>query len=281
MNRVRRPRSLHNGDRMKTALCLAFALALLHPDRVRAERPIDPATSSGAAAVVDRYVYHPDALYTVRTGLGLTTQIELSPDEAILDYSTGFSSGWDLVRRDNVFYLKPRDVDVDTNMTVRTRTHTYLFDLKVVAADWRRTDEARRAGVQYRIVFDYPADTRFGEVQQTLDEQAAPLLSTTLAKDRSYHFNYSYAARGGRSSRGLVPLHVWDDGRFTYLRLRRSADARTGEFPAVFGRDTAKGEDFVVNTTVEGDTVVVHGTYPYLAIRLGRAVVGVRRNPTP
>src|SRR3546814_4643501 len=77
---------------------------------------------------IQEYMYEPDKIYTVRTGLGITTQIELSPNEKIIDYSTGFSSGWELNRRENVFYLKPRNVDVDTNMMVRTATHSYIFE---------------------------------------------------------------------------------------------------------------------------------------------------------
>jgi len=34
----------------------------------------------------------------------------------------------------------------------------------------------------------------------------------------------------------------------------------------------------VINSTVEGSTIVVHGTYPYLVIRQGDNVVGLRRN---
>jgi len=34
----------------------------------------------------------------------------------------------------------------------------------------------------------------------------------------------------------------------------------------------------LVNTTVEGNTIVVHGTYAYLVIRHGNNVVGLRRN---
>ena len=70
------------------------------------------------AQVVQEYEYEPNRIYQVRTGLGITTQIELSPNEEVIDYSTGFSSGWDLTRRDNVFYLKPKNVDVDTNMMI-------------------------------------------------------------------------------------------------------------------------------------------------------------------
>jgi type IV secretion system protein VirB9 len=32
----------------------------------------------------------------------------------------------------------------------------------------------------------------------------------------------------------------------------------------VFGREREGSEDFVVNTTVENNTIVVHGVYPYL-----------------
>ena len=50
------------------------------------------------------------------------------------------------------------------------------------------------------------------------------------------------------------------------------------EVIAVFGRSKQDGEDFVVNTTVENNTIVVHGTYPYLVIRHGKNVVGLRRS---
>jgi len=262
---------------MTPALCIAAALALLPGAPLRAATPVSTVSSTGAT-VVDRYQYQDDALYTVRTGLGLTTQIELSPDEDILDYSTGFSSGWELTRRGNVFYLKPKNVDVDTNMMVRTQTHSYVFDLKVVATDWRRTEDARRAGVQYRIVFDYPQDVQFRPVQEAVEGEAVPLLSSTLAKDRVYNFDYAFSASRARRLNWLVPLNVWDDGRFTYIRLPNSAETRTGSFPAVFARDTRQSEDFVVNTTVEGSTLIVHGIYPYLVIRHGKSVVGLRRN---
>ena len=101
------------------------------------------------AQVVEQYEYQPDRIYPVRTGLGITTQIELSPNEKILDYSTGFSGGWELTRRENVFYLKPKNVDVDTNMMVRTETNAYIFELKVVATDWRALEQARAAALHH------------------------------------------------------------------------------------------------------------------------------------
>lgn len=236
---------------------------------------ISGAVMPAAAQVIQEYEYEANRIYQVRTGLGITTQIELSPNEKILDYSTGFSSGWDLSRRDNVFYLKPKNVDVDTNMMVRTETHSYIFELKVVATDWRALEQAKNAGVQYKIKFVYPSDAQFAEVKD-VEQAPQPELSTQLDKSRKYNFDYAYATRSRQA--WLIPTNVYDDGRFTYVRMSDLKTFPTGNFPAIFAREREDGEDFVVNTTVEDNTIVVHGTYPYLIIRHGKNVVGLRRN---
>lgn len=233
------------------------------------------ATLPAAAQVIQEYEYEPNRIYQVRTGLGITTQIELSPNEQILDYSTGFSNGWDMSRRDNVFYLKPKNVDVDTNMMVRTATHSYIFELKVVATDWRALEQAKSAGVQYKIKFVYPSDTQFADKKPS-DDEPQPELSTQLDKSRQYNFDYQYATRTKQA--WLIPANVYDDGRFTYVRMSDVKDIPTGNFPAVFAREREDGEDLVVNTTVEGNTIIVHGTYPFLVIRHGKNTVGLRRN---
>ena len=229
--------------------------------------------ASGAtyAQVITEYPYEPNRVYPVRTGLGITTQIELSPNEKILDYSTGFSSGWELTRRDNVFYIKPKNVDVDTNMTIRTEQHAYMFELKVVATDWRTLDQAKQAGVQYKITFAYPNDTKF-----VAEAEAVPELSTRLDPSRIYNFDYEYSTRS--KSRWLIPSAIYDDGQFTYIKLSAMKGIPTGNFPTVHGRERRRSDDFVVNTTVENDTLVVHGIYPYLVLRHGDNVIGIRRS---
>lgn len=233
-------------------------------------------TGTATAQAIQQYEFEEDRIYQVRTGLGITTQIELGPSETILDFSTGFSAGWDLSRRDNVFYIKPRNVDVDTNMMVRTATHSYIFELKVVATDWTALEQAKREGVQYKIRFSYPNQTRFASTAAAAAASAAPTqLSTRLHKDRDYNFSYDYSSRNGPI--WLVPDNVYDDGQFTYLKMNNLRSYPSGGFPAVFGREREDGEDFVVNTTVEDATLVVHGTYPFLVIRHGKNVVGLRR----
>lgn len=224
------------------------------------------------AQVMQQYEYQPGRIYEVKTGLGITTQIQLSPNEKVLDYSTGFSTGWELNRRENVFYLKPNNVDVDTNMMVRTDKREYVFELKVVATDWTALEQAKRAGVQYQVSFTYPNDPVFEETPRA----PAQGQSTALETDRVYNYEYSYSTRS--KSPWLVPVSVYDDGRFTYIEMPDLRQFPTGNFPTVYGRERRRGDDFVVNSTVENNTIIVHGTYEYLVIRHGLNVVGLRRN---
>ncbi|WP_369980927.1 TrbG/VirB9 family P-type conjugative transfer protein [Xanthomonas bundabergensis] len=226
-----------------------------------------------SAQVVQQYEYEADKIYQVRTGLGITTQVELSPNEKILDYSTGFTSGWELSRRENVFYLKPKNVDVDTNMMIRTATHSYILELKVVATDWQRLEQAKQAGVQYKVTFVYPKDTSFAAASEEVKDESQ--IDTRLSKDRHYYFDYDYSTRSKQT--WIVPNSVYDDGKFTYIKMDLTRFP-TGNFPAVFAREKENDEDFLVNTTVEGNTLIVHGTYPFLVVRHGKNVVGLRRN---
>ncbi|MDL5365522.1 TrbG/VirB9 family P-type conjugative transfer protein [Xanthomonas sp. NCPPB 2654] len=226
-----------------------------------------------SAQVVQQYEYEADKIYQVRTGLGITTQVELSPNEKILDYSTGFTTGWELSRRENVFYLKPKNVDVDTNMMIRTATHSYILELKVVATDWQRLEQAKQAGVQYKVTFVYPKDTSFAAASEEVKDESQ--IDTRMSKDRRYYFDYDYSTRSKQT--WIVPNSVYDDGKFTYIKMDLTRFP-TGNFPAVFAREKENEEDFLVNTTVEGNTLIVHGTYPFLVVRHGKNVVGLRRN---
>ncbi|OSI14511.1 type IV secretion system protein VirB9 [Neisseria dentiae] len=231
--------------------------------------------SSGTlnAQTITEYTYGADKVYPVRTGLGLVTQIEISPLEDIKDYSTGLSSGWDLARRGNVFYIRPKGEKVDTNMTIRTSVHNYLFDLKVVSKNWKSLTAAKQQGVQYKIKFNYPQGTSFS-AQSVRNSDSG--MSTVLNGHVGYFTNYDYAA--DRRSNWLVPIKVYDDGNFTYIHLKNNRFMTTGNFPTVTARKTRDGEELILNTNVQGNIIIVNGTYPFLVLRHDNDVVGIRRN---
>jgi type IV secretion system protein VirB9 len=250
------------------------------------------ATSFPVSAQAQRnYTYKANTIYPVNAGLGIATQIVIDPSEKVRDYGTGFSAGWDLVRRENIFYIKPKDADSETNMYVRTDKRSYLFDLKIVTKDWKRLEEAKSAGVTYTVNFTYP-DNVGDVVPNTLTGAASggnvsmkmvtddpgtkyglsekESLLTTITGNKSYHLDYDFSS--DPASKWLVPVKVYDDGQLTFIQMRNSVNS-----PAFFGRSSDRGEEFLINKTLQKDTYVIQGVYPFVVIRFGSNVVGIRR----
>lgn len=221
------------------------------------------------AETIQEYFFEPNKTYPVQTAMGVVTQIELDPRENIKDFGSGLTDGWDLARRENVFYLKPKANAVDTNLIVRTQAHQYIFELKVLKNDWKNLSDATKQGVNYQIKFRYPDYTDFSLRTSTLAGY-----SLRYDPSRDYHTKYDVAV--GNKSEWLIPLKVYDDGKFTYVYLNKGKF--TGDFPTIYGRKTESGPEFVLNSNVENNVIIVHGTYPILVLRHGNDVVGLRRN---
>ncbi|MGL4767993.1 MAG: TrbG/VirB9 family P-type conjugative transfer protein [Formosimonas sp.] len=217
------------------------------------------------------YQYVDNGTYPVQTALGVVTQIEISPREQVKDFSSGLSNGWELVRRDNVFYVKPKDTGVDTNFIVRTAAHNYIFELKVVSSNWKSLDQVKDVGANYKVAFTYPEGTEF-----SAPDNSDSGFSINYDSNKKYHISYDVAAERGED--WLVPLRVYDDGKFTYVHMKSNEGLPTGTFPTVYGRKESSGEEFLVNTSVEGNVIVVHGVYSIMVLRHGDNVIGLRRN---
>jgi type IV secretion system protein VirB9 len=239
------------------------------------------------------YEYVANKVYSINTGLGIATQIILDPSDKIKDFGTGFSTGWDIVRRDNVFYIKPKDPDAETNMYIKTEKRSYLFDLKIVTKDWRKIDEAKNVGVSYLVQFNYRdlkdasaaltenlkrlAESTVGKKPQSKVTTATRALTEVDLVKRpnsanyfSYHTDYEVSSDAG--AKWMVPIRVYDDGEVTYVQLPKNASA-----PSFFGRHSDRGEEFVLNKTFKQGQFMLHGVYPFIVIRYGSDVVAIRR----
>lgn len=225
--------------------------------------------SSVNAATIQEYFYEPNKTYPVNTAMGVVTQIELDPRESIKDFGSGLSGGWDLARRENVFYIKPKVNAIDTNLIVRTQAHQYIFELKVLKGNWENLTDAKELGVNYQVKFRYPDYANFSD-------KASSLAGYSLRYDPTKNYNTNYDVAADKKSEWLIPLKVYDDGKFTYIYLNKGKFS--GDFPTVYGRKSENGAEFVLNSNVESNIIIVHGTYPILVLRHGNDVVGLRRN---
>ncbi|MEZ5955697.1 MAG: TrbG/VirB9 family P-type conjugative transfer protein [Hyphomonadaceae bacterium] len=178
--------------------------------------------------------------------LGYQMMIEFDPQERIENVSIGDSLAWQVTPNQaaTLLFVKPVLAHAATNMTVVTTRRRYAFALR--ARETAAPDDQR---IIYGLRFTYA------------DEPDAPVTAPAS-------LNFDYESSGAQA---LAPLRVFDDGRSTYFQLREG-----GEVPAIFaiGRD---GGEELVNSQIQGDTVVVDRIADGFVLRHGSDVISVRR----
>lgn len=206
-------------------------------------------------------VYSPDEVFVVHTQVGVATVIQLESDERIVGENSAIGIGdaeaWKMTARGHNIFFKPTAPRPDTNLLITTDKRTYAFDLRPTNG---------KSAPTYILRFSYPdsesAKQALAEQKRT---QSAALLAQIQAAPPSA-VNTDYVGRGDRS---LAPTALYDNGRFTYFRFNNGRD-----LPAVY-KVLPDDSEALVNTHMEGDTVVVHETAQRFVLRLGKQVLGI------
>lgn len=235
---------------MKIAHILVAA-TLLQAATAHAVAPTVPAKGDSRIRFVD---YDAANVVQIVAQYGRQTFVKFAEDEKIEDLGGGDTKAWDIgvTQRPNSFFIKPKALSPNTNITVVTNKRHYNFDLQL---------EKKKVPNVYMVWFRYPDDDakatasidRTKHVNQQLEQGAA-----TLAQNRAYTVQ-------GASS--ISPMEAYDDGSFTYLRFAPRAN-----MPAVYYVDE-DGTEKLVNFNVKDDVLVVHRVAPKLVLRRGDTLV--------
>lgn len=183
-----------------------------------------------------------------------TTQIQFGNNEKILDIEGGDSAAWMVTYHQelpNMLFIKPTIFDSDTNMTVITNQHSYYFHLTS-----NRKLEPNPSQNTYALKFDYQPIIK--HIKTT-----APKHKATKTKKLNTDYRFSGCPQ-------LVPLHVFDDGQFTYFEL-----STNGAVPAIFAVDDKSGKESTVNTRRFGKYIVVQRIAPQFTLRQGAYTTSV------
>lgn len=207
-----------------------------------------------ADARVKLVAYHDNDVYKLKSHYGFTTVIEFSPKEKIETVSVGDSEAWQLVKpsRQNILFVKPLEQNANTNMTVLTSKRIYTFQLSA-----EKTDTAESDDLTFRLRFTYPDDGGAGLFEFSNAEEPKDSVDPAVAV-KNMNFNYSYSG-----AKSLQPERVFDDGKFTYFQFKSLSVT-----PAIFKVDE-KGNESLVNFTVQGENLVVERTARQFTLRDG------------
>jgi type IV secretion system protein VirB9 len=232
--------------------------------------------------------YDPKAVVTVPVQRGVVVLVELDADEAITDVAAGL--GADCSKADAVWcvtaqpggrhlFVKAKSgATAPNNLAVVTDRRSHSFQFEVLSEDDRRPPVYRlsvKAPARAAAPTGSPFQSLVREMAELAQLPEAPTgptpqqLVAERLRARPAVVNTRYSMAEGAGSRDIAPSLVFDDGRFTYLRI-----AGQRELPAVFQLQ-ADGSERLVNTRMEEDLLVVDRVTRRLMLRAGHAVVGI------
>ncbi|MBX4860455.1 P-type conjugative transfer protein VirB9 [Rhizobium leguminosarum bv. viciae] len=214
--------------------------------------------------------YQPYNITKIVGTLRSSVQIEFAADEEIAHVALGNSVAWEVAPAGNILFLKPRENQPVTNISVVTTrrdgsTRSYQMELTV-------RDGTVEAGqnTYFYVKYRYPADEaerrRLEAAARTQAAQAGQA-DKVLALHEAYGpRNWRYSAQGAVS---LEPQAVYDNGKVTTF-----AFVGNQEMPAIY-MENSDGSESLVPKSVDNNLVLIHAISRKFILRRGGDVLCV------
>ncbi|TBA24788.1 P-type conjugative transfer protein VirB9 [Rhizobium ruizarguesonis] len=214
--------------------------------------------------------YQPYNITKIVGTLRSSVQIEFAADEEIAHVALGNSVAWEVAPAGNILFLKPRENQPVTNISVVTTrrdgsTRSYQMELTV-------RDGTVEAGqnTYFYVKYRYPADEA---ERRRLDAAARAQAAQAGEADKVLALHEAYGPRNRRysaqGSASLEPQAVYDNGKVTTFVF-----AGNQEMPAIY-MENSDGSESLVPKSVETNLVLVHAISRKFILRRGGDVLCV------
>jgi type IV secretion system protein VirB9 len=214
--------------------------------------------------------YQPYNITRIIGSLRSSVQVEFAADEEIAHVALGNSVAWEVAPAGNILFLKPRENQPVTNISVVTTrrdgsTRSYQMELTV-------RDGTVEVGqnTYFYVKYRYPADEAERRRQAAVDRAIAARAKeadNVLAIHEAYGpRNWRYSAQGAEA---LEPQSVYDNGKVTTF-----AFSGNQEMPAIYIVNS-DGSESLVPKSVDGNLVLVHTISRKFILRRGGDVLCV------
>lgn len=236
-----------------------------------------------------QFTYDEDNTFLVLAKPKAVTHLQFANDEMLQSVASGDTAQWELTptkNRKNLF-IKPKFEGIETSMTVITDKRTYQFVLRSTAdgkkwyqrVSWMYSsslvleqDALLDAQANVPMSGGLPESVQSSGIRPLQPTFNLPPLnsaggSATTLKPDSLRFNYKVDGDAA-----FKPTQVFDDGKFTYLRMPQDVQ----ELPALFA--VIEGQEYsLVNYTVDGSYMVAQRLLENAVLKLGKSEVQVTK----
>lgn len=212
--------------------------------------------------------YQPYNITKIVGSLRSSVQVEFAPDEEIAHVALGNTVAWEVAPAGNILFLKPRENQPVTNISVVTArrdgsTRSYQMELTV-----RDGSVAAGQSTYFYVKYRYPADEAERRRREAADRaQAAQVGHADKVftwHERYGPRNWHYSAQG---SAALEPEAVYDNGKLTTFAFTGNQ-----EMPAIY-MENSDGTESLVPKSVDGDLVLVQAISRKFILRHGSDVL--------
>lgn len=249
---------------MKKAVftCLVGVISLFAPLSANAEALAQPMPMESRVVV---YAFEPNNTYTVLTRPGAMTTVTFGEDEELTGFALGDTIRWKAEEAGRHIFIKPMLGGLFTTAALVTNKRTYLLNLRSSPED----------GIWYQNVYwEYPqimmmkrVAQQKKEAEEKKEEERKDASRLGVLDDPS-KLNFDYRIEGDER---VKPQQVFDDGRFTWIRL--SGEGK--EMPVVMLDNDGKLE--LMNYIVKGDYIIVQQTFDKAVMRVGSRAAEITR----
>lgn len=197
--------------------------------------------------------YQPYNVTRVIGSIRSSVQVEFAADEEIAHIALGNSVAWEVAPAGNILFLKPRENQPVTNISVVTTRRdgskrSYQMELVV-----REGSVAAGEATYFYVKYRYPADEA---ERRRLEAEAAKRAAQAGLADQVLDVHEQYGPRNWRysaqGSAAIEPQAVYDNGKITTFAFTGNQ-----EMPAIY-IENSDGTESLVPKTVQGDLVMIH-----------------------
>lgn len=211
-----------------------------------------------------RVTYQDNNVIPLRGITFTTTQVIFGTNEAIIDIEGGDSAAWMVTRHPelrHIVFIKPTILGSDSNITIVTNKHNYYFHVTS-----NKSLDEHASPKTFAIQFIYPEDVlQQAKAKANAAMRAQKQMVNPTQNPERYNWNYRFSG-----STQLAPVHVFDDGTFTYFEL-----AKNQAVPAIFAVEDQQGKESTVNIRRSGNYLIVQRIAPQFTLRNGGIVTSV------
>ena len=214
--------------------------------------------------------YQPYNITRIIGSLRSSVQVEFAADEEIAHVALGNSVAWEVAPAGNILFLKPRENQPVTNISVVTSRRdgsTRSYQMELMARDGKvEVDQNTYFYVKYRYPVDEAERRRRVAAARALTAQAKQADKVFAIHESYGPRNWHYSAQGAQA---LEPQSVYDNGKVTTF-----AFVGNQEMPAIY-IESSDGSESLAPKSTDGNLVLVHAISRKFILRRGGDVLCV------